>query len=61
VAIVIAKDAGFATSVDNLNQRREVSDAELENLAGGTWVTIEITYNRLGISSDYNCNPPTHF
>jgi predicted ribosomally synthesized peptide with nif11-like leader len=41
--MVIAKDAGFAISLDDLNQRREVSDADLENLAGGTRVTIEIT------------------
>jgi predicted ribosomally synthesized peptide with nif11-like leader len=56
-AVAIAKESGFAISVDDLKQRREVSDAELENLAGGARVTIEITCNCPDTIGGYNCFP----
>jgi predicted ribosomally synthesized peptide with nif11-like leader len=56
-AVAIAKDAGFAISVDDLKQRQEASDAELENLAGGARVTIEITCNCPDTIGGYNCFP----
>ena len=34
-AVAIAKDAGFAISVGDLKQRREISDADLENWLAG--------------------------
>ena len=37
--VAIAKEAGFTISADNLKQAQvEVSDEELESVAGGNWL-----------------------
>ena len=42
-AVAIGKDAGFMISTDELTKAQsKVSDEELENAAGGTWLFAQL-------------------
>ena len=42
-AVAIGKDAGFMISTDDLTKAQsKVSDEELENAAGGTWLFAQL-------------------
>jgi predicted ribosomally synthesized peptide with nif11-like leader len=49
----IAKEAGFAISVEEfveeLSKVQELSDEELEDVAGGTWIPITVITVTIGI------------
>ena len=50
----IAKDAGFMVSVDELKQLSEISEEELEDVAGGGNLTI-VVFTCKGLTYDSKC------
>ena len=55
--VAIAKEAGFSISADDLNKSSELSEKELEGVAGGkTAVCLEVTWFSMVLA---HCNKVT--